>query len=55
MIRKTRGVMQIDERNCLVQMTCSYYKLVSGAYGHLNPQLLQKSRQSSEIGLRAST
>lgn len=32
LIRKTRGVLQIDERKCLEQKTCNCYKLISGAY-----------------------
>lgn len=32
LIRKTRGVLQIDERKCLEQKACSCYKLISGAY-----------------------
>lgn len=32
MIRKMRGVLRIDERNCLVQKACSCYAIISGAY-----------------------
>nr|AWL97870.1 Crp/Fnr family transcriptional regulator [Bradyrhizobium ottawaense] len=32
LIRKMRGVLQIDERRCLEQKACGCYKLVSGAY-----------------------
>lgn len=32
LIRKMRGVLQIDERKCLEQKTCSCYKLIAGAY-----------------------
>lgn len=32
LIRKTRGVLQIDKRLCLEEKTCSCYKLISGAY-----------------------
>ncbi|MGY4319220.1 Crp/Fnr family transcriptional regulator [Bradyrhizobium sp. JR3.5] len=32
LIRKRRGVLQIDERKCLEQRTCGCYKLVSDAY-----------------------
>lgn len=31
-IRKMRGVLQINERKCLEQRACSCYKLISGAY-----------------------
>ncbi|WP_245309068.1 helix-turn-helix domain-containing protein [Bradyrhizobium retamae] len=32
LIRKTRGVLQIDKRDCLAEKSCSCYKLISGAY-----------------------
>lgn len=32
LIRKTRGVLQINERKCLEQRACSCYKLISDAY-----------------------
>jgi CRP-like cAMP-binding protein len=32
LIRKMRGVLQIDERKCLEQRACSCYKLISSAY-----------------------
>ncbi|APG14949.1 cAMP-binding protein [Bradyrhizobium japonicum] len=32
LIRKTRGVLRIEERACLEQKACSCYKLISGAY-----------------------
>ncbi|WP_456783969.1 Crp/Fnr family transcriptional regulator [Bradyrhizobium sp. USDA 4516] len=32
MIRKTRGVLQIDERNSLEQRACCCYKVISAAY-----------------------
>lgn len=32
LIRKTRGVLTIDERRCLEQKACSCYKLISSAY-----------------------
>lgn len=32
LIRKMRGVVQIDERKCLEQKACSCYKVISGAY-----------------------
>lgn len=32
LIRKTRGVLQIDERRCLEQKACSCYKLITSAY-----------------------
>lgn len=32
LIRKTRGVLQIEARNCLAQKACSCYRLISGAY-----------------------
>lgn len=32
LIRKTRGVLQIDNRDCLQQNACSCYKLISDAY-----------------------
>lgn len=32
MIRKMRGVLQIDERKCLEQRACSCYNLISDAY-----------------------
>lgn len=32
LIRKMRGVLQLDERKCLEQKACSCYKLISGAY-----------------------
>lgn len=32
MIRKMRGVLHIDERQCLEQKACSCYKLIAGAY-----------------------
>ncbi|WP_245286735.1 helix-turn-helix domain-containing protein [Bradyrhizobium sp. ARR65] len=31
-IRKTRGMLQIDDRQWLEQKACSCYKLISGAY-----------------------
>lgn len=37
MIRKTRGVLQIDERKCLEQKTCCCYKLISSAYASSEP------------------
>ncbi|TWB92967.1 CRP-like cAMP-binding protein [Bradyrhizobium macuxiense] len=33
LIRKMRGVLQIDDRRCLEQRACCCYKLVSSAYG----------------------
>ncbi|MCA6113121.1 Crp/Fnr family transcriptional regulator [Bradyrhizobium cenepequi] len=35
LIRKMRGVLQIDERKCLEQRACSCYRLISGAYAAL--------------------
>ncbi|WP_258763369.1 Crp/Fnr family transcriptional regulator [Bradyrhizobium arachidis] len=32
LIRKMRGVLQIDGRSCLEQKACSCYRLISGAY-----------------------
>ncbi len=32
LIRKTRGILQIDERSCLEQKACCCYKIISGAY-----------------------
>lgn len=32
LIRKTRGVLTIDDRRCLEQKACSCYKLISSAY-----------------------
>ena len=32
LIRKTRGVLRIDEPKCLEQKACGCYKLISGAY-----------------------
>ncbi|WP_439360364.1 Crp/Fnr family transcriptional regulator [Bradyrhizobium sp. DASA03007] len=32
LIRKMRGVLQIDERKCLEQRACSCYKVISDAY-----------------------
>ncbi|UFW51278.1 MULTISPECIES: Crp/Fnr family transcriptional regulator [Bradyrhizobium] len=34
-IRKTRGVLHIDERRYLEQKACSCYKLISGAYASI--------------------
>ncbi|WP_245509427.1 Crp/Fnr family transcriptional regulator [Bradyrhizobium zhanjiangense] len=33
LIRKTRGVLQVDERGCLEQKACGCYKFISSAYG----------------------
>ncbi|WP_271627655.1 Crp/Fnr family transcriptional regulator [Bradyrhizobium sp. CCBAU 11445] len=32
LIRKTRGVLQIEARNCLAHKACSCYRLISGTY-----------------------
>lgn len=32
LIRKTRGVLKIDERHCLEQRACGCYKLIASAY-----------------------
>lgn len=32
LVRKTRGILQIDERKCLEQKTCDCFKLISGVY-----------------------
>lgn len=32
LIRKMRGILHIDERDCLKQKACCCYKLISGAY-----------------------
>ncbi|MDE5446779.1 helix-turn-helix domain-containing protein [Bradyrhizobium sp. CSA207] len=37
LIRKTRGVLQIEERLLLEQKACSCYKLISGAYASTEP------------------
>ncbi|UWU75865.1 Crp/Fnr family transcriptional regulator [Bradyrhizobium huanghuaihaiense] len=37
LIRKTRGVLRIEERACLEQKACSCYKLISGAYASTEP------------------
>lgn len=38
LIRKTRGVLQIDQRNCLEKKTCGCYKLISSAYASLESE-----------------
>lgn len=38
LIRKTRGVLQIDERKCLEQKACGCYKLIANAYASLEPE-----------------
>ncbi|OMI04904.1 cAMP-binding protein [Bradyrhizobium brasilense] len=45
LIRKMRGVLQIDERKCLEQRACSCYKLISGAY--LSPVLTTQKESAS--------
>ncbi|TWB87220.1 CRP-like cAMP-binding protein [Bradyrhizobium macuxiense] len=37
LIRKTRGVLQIDDRRCLEQRTCCCCKLISAAYESVRP------------------
>lgn len=39
LIRKTRGVLHIDERKCLEQKACSCYRLISGAYASPEPAM----------------
>ncbi len=37
LIRKARGVLQLDERKGLEEKTCSSYRLISSAYASLDP------------------
>ncbi|WP_080752137.1 Crp/Fnr family transcriptional regulator [Bradyrhizobium japonicum] len=39
LIRKTRGVLKIDERRCLEQKACCCYKLISSAYAATEPAM----------------
>ncbi|MCA1386352.1 MULTISPECIES: Crp/Fnr family transcriptional regulator [unclassified Bradyrhizobium] len=39
LIRKTRGVLRIEERSCLEQRACGCYKLISAAYASTEPAM----------------
>lgn len=46
LIRKMRGVLQIDQRKCLEQRACSCYKLISDAYASTEPAVFATGRGS---------
>ncbi|WP_284268665.1 Crp/Fnr family transcriptional regulator [Bradyrhizobium iriomotense] len=46
LIRKMRGVLQIDERKCLEQRACSCYSLISDAYALPGPSTFRKEHHS---------
>ncbi|XIA67541.1 Crp/Fnr family transcriptional regulator [Bradyrhizobium sp. TZ2] len=53
LIRKTRGVLHIDERKCLEQKACSCYKFISGTYASPESGTAAKelATQQSRLGI----